>query len=73
MIYLIICRDDNKYVIFRENNANHLGAFKNDLSKINWAEIPGLDDPSCAYETFIEKCVVGFSIQKKESETVQSP
>ena len=30
---------------------------KDDLGNINWAELPGLDDPSCAYRIFIEKCV----------------
>ena len=49
--------DRNKYVIFREKNAHSLNAFKEDLSKINWAELPGLDDPSGAYKIFIEKYV----------------
>ena len=31
--------------------------FKDDLGKMNWAELPGLDDPSCAYKIFIEKFV----------------
>ena len=49
MTFLIICR---------EKNAHSLNAFKDDLGKINWAELPGLDDPSCAYKIFIEKYVV---------------
>ena len=40
--------DKDKYVIFREKNAHTLSAFKDDSCKINWAELPGLDDPSCA-------------------------
>ena len=27
------------------------------MDKINWAELPGLDDSSCSYEIFIEKNV----------------
>ena len=49
--------DKDKYVIFREKNAHSLNAFKDDLGKLNWAELPGLDDPSCAYKIFIEKYV----------------
>ena len=35
--------DKDKYVFFRE------------FGKINWAEMPGLNDPSCAYELFVGK------------------
>ena len=45
----------NKYVFFREKNAHNLSAFKDELGKINWAEMPGLNDPSCAYELFVGK------------------
>ena len=34
--------DKDKYIIFREKNANNLTAFKDELGKINWAEMPGL-------------------------------
>ena len=40
-----------------KKNAHSLNAFKDDLGKVNWAELPGLDDPSCAYAIFIEKYV----------------
>ena len=45
----------DKYVFFREKNAHNLSAFKDELGKINWAEMPGLNDPSCAYEIFVGK------------------
>ena len=38
--------DKNKYVFFREKNAHNLSAFKDELGKINWAEMPGLNNPS---------------------------
>ena len=47
--------DKGKYVFFREKNAHNLSAFKDELGKINWAEMPGLNDPSCAYELFVGK------------------
>ena len=53
--------DRDKYVIFREKNAHSLNAFKDDLGKINWAELPGLDDPSCAYKMAIFKTRNGES------------
>ena len=34
---------------------HNLTAFKEELGKINWAEMPGLNDPSCAYEIFVGK------------------
>ena len=33
----------------------NLSTFKDELGKINWAEMPGLNDPSCAYELFVGK------------------
>ena len=47
--------DKNKYVFFREKNAHNLSAFKDELGKINWAEMPGLNNPSCVYELFVGK------------------
>ena len=39
------------------------------LGKINWAELPGLDDPSCAYKIFIEKYVYDrcFPLKRKKA------
>ena len=48
--------DKNKYVIFVKT-VHNLRTFKDELGKINWAEIPGLNDPSCAYEIFVEKYI----------------
>ena len=67
--------DRNKYVIFREKNAHSLNAFKEDLGKINWAELLGLDDPSCAYKIFIEKYVafmigVFHSKERKQNDLI---
>ena len=36
--------DKDKYVIFCEKNAHNLSAFKYDLGKTNWAEIPAILD-----------------------------
>ena len=47
-------------IIFREKYAHNLSAFKDDLGKINWAEILGLDDPFCASKIFIEKYVATY-------------
>ena len=38
----------DKYIIFREKNTHNLSALNDDLGKINWAELPGLDDPFLA-------------------------
>ena len=60
-IFSLVLKNDStgdKYVIFREKKSGHnLSAFKDDLGKINWAEIPGIDDPFCAYKICIEKSV----------------
>ena len=47
--------DKDKYVFFREKNARNPGAFKDELGKINWAEMPGLNELSCPYEIFVGK------------------
>ena len=47
--------DKDKCVFFCEKNAPNLSAFKDELGKINWTEMPGLNDPSCAYELFVGK------------------
>ena len=54
-MYDNITSEKVKYVFFREKNAHNLSAFKDELGKINWAEMPGLNDPSCAYELFVGK------------------
>ena len=46
-----------KYITFHEKNAPNLSSFKEDLAKINWTKMPGLNDPSCAYEIFAEKYI----------------
>ena len=60
-----------KYVFFREKNAHNLSAFKDELGKINWAEMPGLNDPSCAYEIFVGKyttiCDKCFPLRKMKA------
>ena len=47
--------DKDKYVFFREKNSHNLSAFKDEVGKINWAEMPGLNDPPYAYEIFVGK------------------
>ena len=49
-----------------KKNAHNLSAFKDDLGKINWAEIPGLDDPSCAYKIVIEKYIATYPLKRKK-------
>ena len=36
---------------------HNLSAFIDELGTIKWAEMPGLNDPSCAYEIFVEKYI----------------
>ena len=44
----------NTYFFVKKMRIN-LSTFKDELGKINWAEMPGLNDPSCAYELFVGK------------------
>ena len=55
ILYDNITSEKVKYVFFGEKNAHNLSAFKDELGKINWAEMPGLNDRSCAYELFVGK------------------
>ena len=47
----------DKYITFREKNAHNLISFKEELAKIKWTEMPGLNDPSRAYEIFAKKYI----------------
>ena len=47
----------DKYTTFREKNAHNLISFKDELAKIKWTEMPGLNDPSRAYEIFAKKYI----------------
>lgn len=50
--------DKDKYVIFCEKNVYSLSVFKDNLGKINWVELFGLDDLFFVYKIFIIKYVV---------------
>ena len=52
LIIIVLVIRINTY-FFVKKNAHNLSAFKDELGKINWAEMPGLNDPSCAYENEI--------------------
>ena len=55
ILYTNSTSDKGKYVFSREKNAHNQSAFKDELGKINGAEMPGLNDPSWAYELFVGK------------------
>ena len=59
--------DKDKYVFFREKNAHNVSAFKDELGKINWAEIPGLNNPSSLINSLSES-IVQFTINVFHSE-----
>ena len=71
ILYDNITSEKVKYVFFREKNAHNLSAFKDELGKINGAEMPGLNDPSCAYEIFVGKyttiCDKCFQLRKMKA------
>ena len=56
-----------------KKNAHNLSAVNDDLGKINWAELPGLDDPFLAYKIFVEKYVATydrfFPLKKKKKQS----
>ena len=47
--------DKNKYFTFRSKNQQNLTKFKSEIENVNWAELPGYNDPSQAYGNFLKK------------------
>ena len=52
----------DKYITFREKNAHNFISFKEELAKIKWTEMPGVNDPSRAYEIFAKKYISIYSL-----------
>ena len=57
----LLCESYKNFSLCKDNDPDMNFYLENSsceyLGKINWAELPGLDDPSCAYKIFIEKYV----------------
>ena len=49
------CNNPSKYITFRDKSAHNVARFRNELSDINWREIPGFDNPSEAYGIFLSR------------------
>ena len=65
--FSLILDDDSigvkdKYITFREKNAHNLISFKEELAKIKWTEMPGLNDPSRALMKSLLKITFQFMI-----------
>ena len=44
-----------KYFTFRSKNQQNLTKFKSEIKNVNWAKLPGYNDPSQAYGKFLKK------------------
>ena len=44
-----------QWFTFRENNANNVSKFKDELQAVNWSEVRDSSDPSSAYDIFLRK------------------
>ena len=51
------CNNPSKYITFRDKSAHNVARFRNELSDINWKEIPGFDNPSEAYGIFLSRFI----------------
>ncbi len=47
--------DNDTPIVIREKNANNLSAFQDQLSRTDWSDLPGYNDPYNAYSSFINK------------------
>ena len=45
----------NKYFTFHSINQQNLIKFMSEIENVNWAELPGYNDPSLAYGNFLKK------------------
>ena len=44
--------NERQFFIFRDKNSENITKFKEELSRVNWAELPDVNDPLLAYNSF---------------------
>ncbi len=47
--------DNDTPIVIREKNANNLSEFQDQLSRTDWSDLPGYNDPYNAYSSFVNK------------------
>ncbi len=47
--------DNDTPIVIREKNTNNLSEFQNQLSRTDWSDLPGYNDPYNAYSSFVNK------------------
>ena len=47
--------DNDTPIVIREKNANNLSEFQEQLSRTDWSDLPGYNDPYNAYSSFVNK------------------
>ena len=68
--------NERQFFVFRVKNSENITKFKEELSRVNWAELPDLNDPLLAYNSFFDKIYVNlqrlFSTKKSKSQETHS-
>ena len=47
--------NERQFFVFRDKNSENITKFKEELSRVNWAELPDVNDPLLAYNSFLTK------------------
>ena len=47
--------NERQFFVFRDKNSEDITKFKEELSRVNWAELPDVNDPLLAYNSFLTK------------------
>ena len=47
--------NERQFFGFRDKNPENITKFKEELSRVNWAELPDVNDPLLAYNSFLTK------------------
>ena len=47
--------NERQFFVFRDKNSENITKFKEELSRVNWAELPDANDPLLAYNSFLTK------------------
>ena len=47
--------NERQFFVFLDNNPKNITKFKEELSRVNWAELPDVNDPLLAYNSFLTR------------------
>ena len=54
--------NERQFFVFRHKNPKNIMKFKEELSRVNWAELPDVNDPLLAYNSFLTRYMPIYNV-----------